>query len=401
MSAPAAPRLETLSLAFERFNEAARLLESQQRTLQERVASLDLQLAEKNNELHNVLENLSAGVIAVGPDGRIATANGAACALLGCALDDLLGQPAGELVSQRLGTGFVSRCAAGGWSDAGTVETSLPRTGGTVRLHASPARDVRSGAPIGGILILEDITALVQWRERALLNQRLSTMGQVAAQIAHEIRNPLGSVELLASMLARETAGTRAAGIAGHIVASIRSLDSLVSNILLFARGREPEVEPVLWEDVARAALQHAGHALDESSVRVETRWQACPARVLGDADLLTRAVVNLLLNAAQAMEATEGPRVITLETAGDSGCSLRIADRGPGVPAELRERIFDPFVTTRRRGTGLGLAIVSHIVAAHGGRVTCGESERGGAVFEITLPRAEAQAEHREGTHG
>jgi nitrogen fixation/metabolism regulation signal transduction histidine kinase len=439
------PDLGPLGSAFERFSEAAAILEDQQRALQSRIAALDIELAEANdhlaesldaqsrlaNGLHNVLENLTTGVIAVDTEGVITTVNSAALTLLGCGSEeDLLRRPVSEAVGERLDCSAVAEMATGGWFPERTVEVRCAAPdppapfrmgeGGAestsqrinestparhLRLRGSAARDVETGQSIGGILLIEDITALVTWRERALLNERLSTMGQVAAQVAHEIRNPLGSIELLTSALAQETCGNggRGAELAGHIVASVRTLDSLISNILLFARGREPEVAPVTWEEIARAAVHQVEHAVASAKIHVERRWQAHPLTVLGDAELLTQALVNLLINATQALADMSGRRAITVETGGDSASAwIRVADTGPGVPEDLRHRIFDPFVTTRRRGTGLGLAIVSHIVGAHGGAIRCGEAPGGGAVFEITLPRAEAAAiSRREGTHG
>jgi nitrogen fixation/metabolism regulation signal transduction histidine kinase len=414
------PDLGGLRVAFDRFSEAAQALEEQQRALEARIDELNLELAESNhqlavsleaqgalaNSLHNVLENLTAGVIAIDASGVVTSANDAALRLLRCRTrEELVGLPAVRGVGERLGTPLIAELIDSGWGTtrAGEIAIGTDSEPAHIRLRGSPAQDVQTGEPWGGIVVIEDITALIRWRERALLNQRLSTMGQVAAQIAHEIRNPLGSIELLASALKSELAGQpgRPTEFAGHIVSVVHSIDALVSNILLFARGREPEVAPVTWEQIAEAALSQTRHLIEQAGAEIEQRWMPRSPAVLGDADLLRQALVNLLINATQAVADTSDAPIITLETAAtESEATIRIADTGPGVPEDLRERIFDPFVTTRRRGTGLGLAIVSHIVAAHGGRVTCGEREGGGAVFGITLPLAGAAAVDTGGEH-
>jgi nitrogen fixation/metabolism regulation signal transduction histidine kinase len=406
--------LESLGQAFERFTASAEVLEGQQAALRKRIAALDIELAEANDQLsaslatqsalatdlHNVLENLSAGVVAVDTEGRVRTVNGAALSLLGRGSGgDLIGRHALGVLGPSLGSELIEEMVASDWTPARTVDIDLTMEGSScappqrrLRLRAAPARDVETGDLCGGLLMIEDITDLMRWRERALLNERLSTMGRVAAQVAHEIRNPLGSIELLASALACETEAIsdHAGELAGHIVASVKTLDSLVSNILLFARGREPEVAPVTWEAIAESALDQVRPAVAQAGVEIRKRWADSPVAVLGDSDLLTQAVVNLLINATQALAESER-RVIALETGarGDERW-IRVSDAGPGVPPELRDRIFDPFITTRRRGTGLGLAIVSHIISAHGGRIACLGSEEGGAAFEMALPQAE-----------
>jgi len=317
-----------------------------------------------------------------------------------------VGEPVVHAVGARLDGAILSSLVHFGWEPSRVFETTITGEGFRrhLRVRGSAARDVDTGEPIGGMLVLEDITALVEWRERALLNERLGTMGRVAAEVAHEIRNPLGSIELLASSLARGADLERARELGGHIVAAVHSLNALVCNILTFARGREPEVEAICWETITPRALEQCTLALSQSKARVERRWQQPAVAVLGDAELLTQILVNLITNAAQALSALDGERVIALETGtGDESVWLRLTDSGPGVPAEMRSKVFNPFVTTRRRGTGLGLAIVHHIVTAHGGTITCGESPEGGALFEVTLPRADAAANRipREGTHG
>lgn len=422
-----APDHDTLRLAFDKFMQSAQVLEQQQRTLEARIAELDLELAETNaqleasletqaslaNSLHNVLENLTTGVIAVDLNGIITSCNAEAGHLLQCDCHrDLVGKSVIDAVGNRLVHPCIGQFVAAGWVEGRSFEIPLDRSHSRtlalshthLRVSGSPASDVQSGEPLGGILVLEDITSLVQWRDRAFLNERLSTMGRVAAQVAHEIRNPLGSIELLSSALVNELTdiSPRGAELASHIVASVGTLDGLVSNILLFARGREPDVSPVSWEEIARAAMSQTAHVTDRAGVQVSIASPSPAPAVLGDEELITQAVVNLIINASQALAQCSRPRVIELRWQEcDDEASLEIADNGPGVPADLRDRIFDPFVTTKRRGTGLGLAIVSHIVTAHSGSIRCGEAPSGGAVFEITLPRADVPALAREGTNG
>ncbi len=224
--------------------------------------------------------------------------------------------------------------------------------------------------------------------------RRLAAMGEMAAKIAHEIRNPLGSIGIFASILERELRDDKKRGeLASHISSGVRTLDNLLSNMLLFARSPEPRFSQLDIREVIEDTLDMVRTRKDKS-VGVNKVFEGSTV-ICGDESLLKQVFYNLLINAFDAVGEDGSIEVrTTLLTNGRTYMTVVIRDSGVGIPAEDLDRIFDPFFTTKDRGTGLGLAIVESIVKAHGGEISV-ESEQGrGTTFTIRLP-----VEDREGT--
>jgi len=218
--------------------------------------------------------------------------------------------------------------------------------------------------------------------------ERLAALGEMAAGVAHEIRNPLGGIELYVSLLERDLAEQpRPLEIVRRIGAGVRNLDHIVSDILAFARGSEPQLRPVRLGEVVQEALTQAAPLIRAHDIELVTEAGLEEAELVCDARQLERVLVNLLFNAIEAVG--EGGRVtLGLGDKPRAGwVSMHVTDNGPGMGPELLPRVFDPFVTTKHTGTGLGLAIVHRIVEAHGGQITARNRPEGGAVFEVTLP--------------
>jgi len=241
---------------------------------------------------------------------------------------------------------------------------------------------------------------LSEANRRLRRSQELAALGEMAAGIAHEVRNPLGSIRLYASVLEQDLADRPGlAETARKIGRAVVGLDRIVCDVLDFSR--EMRITPAPCEAAAllESAVEACVGALRPAGV--DAVFDA-PDDLIVNADraLLHRALVNLVRNAAEAVETVTGPdheRVITLSAAPAElrsagagripGVALRVADTGPGVSPEALERMFNPFFTTREAGTGLGLAIVHRIVDAHAGSVTVRNRESGGAVVELLLP--------------
>ncbi|MBM4108065.1 MAG: hypothetical protein FJ255_04545 [Phycisphaerae bacterium] len=225
-------------------------------------------------------------------------------------------------------------------------------------------------------------------------SRRLAALGEMAAGIAHEIRNPLGSIRLYARMLDEDLAGMpEPHRVAGRIAEAARSMDAIVRDVLAFAKGQAVRAEAVRASDVVSGALAACTEAGDLAGVRVERRDLDRRARptVLVDPTLVRQALSNVIRNASESMPGTAGPRVLTIdaERAGDR-VAVTVRDTGVGVTEEVARRMFNPFFTTRAAGTGLGLAIVHRIVEGHGGRVSVRNNADGpGATVELVLPAA------------
>ncbi|MBX3394098.1 MAG: hypothetical protein KF841_01895 [Phycisphaerae bacterium] len=221
---------------------------------------------------------------------------------------------------------------------------------------------------------------------------RLAALGEMAAGLAHEIRNPLGGIALYSSMLERELAGQeRARQAATRISSGVRTLDRLVSDILDFAQ--EDHVEKTLCRvgDILEAVEDSLAPWADQLGAKVHIEESARNVAVRCDAGKMRQVLLNLMLNGLQASGSGGWVRLSASRTEADgadaSGTCLEIVDGGPGIPPAMLDRIFNPFFTTKSEGTGLGLAIVHRIVEAHGGTIRAMNVAEGGAKFAVTLP--------------
>jgi signal transduction histidine kinase len=216
-------------------------------------------------------------------------------------------------------------------------------------------------------------------------SKRLAALGEMAAGIAHEIRNPLGAIMLYADMLVQDleagSSGAMMVDTARKISSAVKGLDAIVNDVLSFSREIDPRPQPLGVEEVFVRAIEAV------RMPRINVVMPEDGSIVMeADATLLHQVVVNLLRNAVDAMPAGG---TLTLGTRhdpdNDDQVILTVRDTGPGIDDEAIDRIFNPFFTTRNTGTGLGLAIVHRIVDAHRGAITVHND--GGAVFEIRLP--------------
>jgi two-component system, NtrC family, sensor kinase len=222
--------------------------------------------------------------------------------------------------------------------------------------------------------------------------EKLAAIGNLAAGLAHEIAAPLNVISGRAEMMLRREPDqpTRQRNL-GIIVQQIGRITTIVRNLLDFAKRREPRPRPLDLREVAGTALEFLEGELGRAGVTVETDHPG-PVPVHADPDLLHQVLVNLILNAVQAMENADGPRHLRLRVRAEEGeggaalASMEIADTGPGLPDEILTSIFQPFFTTKPRGTGLGLVVARRIVEEHDGQLTAGNGPDG-AVFRVTLP--------------
>ena len=253
--------------------------------------------------------------------------------------------------------------------------------GATVRLektHQSLRREV------------QELTKELEEKNRQLARKnRLAGLGQMASHVAHEVRNNLVPVTLYLSLLRRRVAGDAASvDILDKIAAGFTALDAMVNDLLHFTSDRDPRVQTFplrkLIEEVCSAlAPQWSAQAIRATIDVAEDLVAAA------DRDMLRRAVLNVVLNAMDAMP-DGGALTITARSL-PGGLELAIADSGPGLPEQVIPRAFEPFFTTKQNGTGLGLAIVARIAEAHGGQVAAGNGPAGGAVFTLRIPQPPA----------
>jgi signal transduction histidine kinase len=218
-------------------------------------------------------------------------------------------------------------------------------------------------------------------REQATLVQ----LGEMAAVVAHEVRNPLAGVRGAIQVIGRRLPpGGRDAAVVDEIVVRIDALDELMKDLLLFARP--PQVRAVPVDILTLATQTSALVSQDPTAGDVHFEFDGSHAAVTADPQLLQIVLLNLFLNAAHAMRGSGAIR--TAVTVGDGGCRIAIADSGPGIPPDIRDRIFAPFFTTKQRGTGLGLSTAKRLIDSHQGRIGVECPPEGGTIVTIELPR-------------
>jgi signal transduction histidine kinase len=344
--------------------------------------------------------NLRNGVVAITRDGRVAVMNEIAYRVLGLkprAKD--IGRHFTEVLKD---VPDVARIVAGAFEISylpNRAELRLKNTGKVIGYTLSHVKDAR-GRDVGATLFFKDLTRVEQLEERERLRDRLAALGEMAAAIAHEVKNPLAGIEVMAGILKRQlTESPDAQNILADIIKEAKMANVIVQEVLAFVRPIRLQVEDIAVADVIRDAMTMAeSHSLKgKVDVRIDVPEALRP--IQGDPHQLRQIFTNLLTNAFEAMNGSSG-MVEIMATAIDGedepmpGAEhlgptilITISDNGPGIPPEVVDRIFSPFFTTKPQGSGLGLAIVRKIVDAHDGRIDVVERPGGGTVFRVTLP--------------
>ena len=266
--------------------------------------------------------------------------------------------------------------------------------GGQRRFQPARGRELifeeeRRSAPHGGTIVtLRDVTEAVLRAQQATREDRLAAMGRMAAELAHEIRNPLGSLSLFSGMLVEDLADQEGPlELARKMQEGVGRLNRLVGNTLAFSRDLHPKEDALplrpFWEEVLRGATL-AEAVPWRNEVPGEAQWW-------GDRDLLRQVAQNLLQNALRALDGQEAPLLVlsaTQEAMEGRACwHLTLSDNGCGIPQEALAKVFDPFFSTFGGGTGLGLAVCHRIVVAHGGLLFLESEEGRGTTVHLRLP--------------
>jgi len=367
-------------------------------------AALAAEVRQVQLEADDVLRNIRTGVLTVDADGRLLYANPAS--------EEILGFKAREWLGRSVMPEFA-RLAPEFWA----AVTSTARRGvRLMRVEATVHRADHSfpigvttttlDGPVGArprvSAIFTDISDSKRLEELHLRAERLEAVAELSSSLAHEIKNPLASIRSSVEQLGKSSrANPDEKFLAGLIVRESDRLSRLLSEFLDFSRVRVTECRPVDLHAVAAAAIRLVRQHPD-CAAGVKITLEGGPTSMEGDEDLLHRVVSNLVLNAVQAAGAKASVKVRTglaaaNELPGAAGIenpvALRVSDNGPGIPADLQQRLFEPFATGRVGGTGLGLAIVQRAVEAHRGLVLV-DTKPGGTTFTIYFPAARRKEE-------
>ena len=350
---------------------------------------LDEELRASEARWRSVIDSAVDGIVVIDAHGRIESFNPAAERLFGYEEREVVGRNVNVLMpspyQEEHDTYLTRHLATGVQKIIGTGRevTGLRRDGTTFPLHLSVGKMTVDGAQrFTGIL--HDLSARVRIEKQLVEQSSLAKLGEMAAVIAHEVKNPLagvrGAIQIIGTRLPKDS---KDASIVTEIVARIDTLNELMKDLLLFARPPQPKLAVV---DVGALVTTTANLLRgDPAFEQVEVRVDGEPARALGDAELLKIVFVNLLVNAAHAMQG-RGTIHVSLASIADM-CQMAFADEGPGIPADVLEKIFTPFFTTKVRGSGLGLPTVRRLIEAHHGTISIVCPSAGGTVVTVRLP--------------
>ena len=249
-------------------------------------------------------------------------------------------------------------------------------------------------------MFFKDLTRVEQLEERERLRDRLAALGEMAAAIAHEVKNPLAGIEVMAGLLKRRLADNEdAQTVLGDIIKEVKMANSIVVEVLDFVRPIRLQVERTAIADAVRDAISLAEIHVSRGAIDVQVSLPEELSPIQGDAHQLRQLFTNLLTNAFEAMGGKGSVAITAVQLAAEDEVAvgsdvkavpmiqIEVVDDGPGVPPDIIDKIFSPFFTTKPQGSGLGLAIVRKIVDAHDGRIDVGERAGGGTVFRVTLP--------------
>ena len=339
--------------------------------------------------MNSVMAGLEDGLILFTRDNRAVMISPAAEKFLGAPASQYLGRKATEMFPPEHPLYDALHLAEGGLHEV-AAETEMVTVEGKKRLGVSVQVIQGAGERMGAMVTLRDLDSLESISTQLQVSERLAAVGRITAGVAHEVKNPLNSMRLwlenLKESLPPETDG--AALQAVHVLdVEIDRLDAVVKRFLDFSRPMDIRLEPTQLSDLLRDVLEVAQPQMQKANVQVAQLLPIGIPEVFVDRDLLKQAVLNLVLNAVQAMP-SGGQLQLTLSRHGDVA-EITVGDTGTGIPLENRQKIFQLFFTTRPGGSGIGLASAFRIVQLHNGSIDFTSEVGRGTTFRIELPIA------------
>jgi signal transduction histidine kinase len=361
--------------AFSSFTEASSCLERAYWELLEKVEHLSGQLERSNYYLTTVLQNLPCGVLVVNNEKNVTMLNRVAADLFGLK-DFTIPFPLTELLK---GAAFSDRASSLGQAACDLTEITLSGSDKTLQCLWSRMRNKER------VLVVQDVTEVRRLERKIQDAEKTAAKGEMALEVAHEIRNPLGALELFGSLLSEEDLSEQEREqYLINLQIGIRSLNTVLTNMLCFSRRPEPVTEAVRVGEIVESALDLMRPLMSQRGIDLEV---VCKDRELAflDHEMLRQIINNLVTNALQALP--QGGK-LTIETGSNQdSVSIMVRDDGAGIPEQQRKLIFDSGFTTHEDGHGLGLAIVQRFVEAQGGSIKIKSEKDWGTEFVLSFP--------------
>lgn len=342
-----------------------------------------------------LIASLGSGLVIFDGAGRVIEANPPAREALDVRRGEVPGVGLAALFGEDFAVALLARLSGKAEPLARCEDAALLRSGErkTIGFSVSPLRLPKRGD--GWILLFRDITEIKRLESEVRRLDRLVSLGEISANVAHELKNPLtvmyANMEWLLDRLTGEAERRRVQIVIDHM----ERMEGIIARMGILSKDQPLAKRAVDVAELVRQLLSFLEKTLIEKHIAVESALPALPCWVSADPAQLQQALLNIMMNALQAM-GDRGRLEVELRRRGPGGARtvvLSVADDGPGIPAHLAERIFEAFFTTKEAGTGLGLAITHQIIQAHGGRIRARNRPSGGAVFRISLPAADPPA--------
>jgi len=373
--------LENLTKALEEFNRTSKSWEQAYSLLQKQIAELNSELEWKNSELamtseylSNLLESISDGVIAVDLNDIINRFNRSATIISGYKSSEVIGKTFSEIFHRPF---LITD------SDENTYQLQT-KTG---RLIPITERDSlitdAQGEIIGRVKVFQDLSEILELRAHIQHKERLAVIGEMAATIAHEIRNPLGGIRGFTSFLAQDlSSDDPRQRFVKKIMQGIQSLEHIINDLLEYTRPIELKREKKPLSELIGASLEFLSY--DKKKIVILVR---CPPKIIIDLDFarMKQVISNIVLNSIQSIN--DKGEIQIIGEVEDKFARIEIKDNGCGIKPEILPKIFSPFTTTKEKGTGLGLALCAKIIEAHGGQIKADSTVGVGTKVTIWIP--------------
>jgi PAS domain S-box-containing protein len=367
----------------------------------ERRAKVRPALTADDRFFRHIVNSMRNGVIAFRRNGVLALMNDEAYRIFGLSpKEGDIGRPFAEVLRDRPDVIRVLLNAFELSHLPNRAELRLKDLDRVIGYTLSQVKDEPAGAPIGAVLFFKDLTRVEQLEEQERLRDRLASLGEMAAGIAHELKNPLAGIEVMAGLLRRQVPDSKdAQSLLADILSEAKLANAIVVEMLEFVRPVRLQVERTDLIDVLQQSVTMAESKAKRGDIAVTTSVEPGLPMIEGDHHQLSQVFTNLLANAFEALEGSGRITISAVTSTIEADPALAgphpptpavivdVADNGPGIAPGLTDRIFNPFFTTKVTGTGLGLAIVRKIVDAHDGQIDVYSAAETGTRFRVTLP--------------
>lgn len=375
--------------------ESYRAMKESLATTQREVSQKEEEIRARERFLASVVRSIDDGVVSFDFDGRITSTNEGACRLFGRSEPEMIGRDFSILIrdtqyGERRRIIARATYRTGNWR--GEVEI-VRKDGTTSPSLLSTAKIIDDkGKPIGFVCSFKDLAETKAMQDRMAQSEKLASLGQMAAGVAHEIRNPLGSIKMNLRFLRKRARAAESLEEIEQIRDAVGSMEVIVNELLDYTRDIALQLDEY---DVARIARSVVDALRDECrgrGVEVTVEEGSAPATAMVDGIRIKQVVTNIVKNAVEASPG-DGGRVSIRVAGGDGAVRLEIRDNGPGMESREVDKVFLPFYTTKAQGVGLGMSIVKRLVELHGGEIGIRSSPGEGTVVSVTLPRSPFRA--------